>query len=224
VPPPTAQATGRVIANFATQHLRAAALFRDQVARIETENVGHGFGAFFEDVRSYGSACIMSSTAALEALINELFIAHGSKLRALLSDFETEFWGRDRRGRGGIERKPVLDKYQDALSKLGVLTLDKHSSPYRDAWGLVELRNALVHYKPTWDPDRQRQVELAEVLARRFALSPYSDNGADFVTIQCMSAGCARWAVETVMVFIREFESRAQLDAKKIEVFLSAGS
>ena len=44
----------------------------------------------------------MLSAAALEALINELFIADGSKLRALLSDFETQFWGQ--RGRG-IERK-----------------------------------------------------------------------------------------------------------------------
>lgn len=223
-PPPTMQAALRVIANFATQHLRAAALFRDQVAQIETENVGQTFGAFFEDVQSYGSACIMSSTAALEALINELFIAHGSKLRALLGDFDTKFWGQDPRGRDGIERKSVLKKYQRALSMLGVPTLDERSSPFRDAWGLVGLRNALVHYKPTWDPDRQRPVDLAEVLAGRFALSPYSDSGADFVTIQCMSAGCARWAVETVVVFVREFESRGQLDAKKIEVFLSAGS
>ena len=55
----------------------------------------------------------MSATASLEALINELFIAHGSKLRAQLKDFEVEFWGKR-----GIERKPILDKYQHALAML----------------------------------------------------------------------------------------------------------
>jgi hypothetical protein len=215
----TMQATGRVIATFAFQHLTAAALFRDHVARIESQNADQGFGAFFEHIRSYGSACIMSSAAALEAFINELFIAHNGKLRALITDFETEFWGR-----GGFERKPILDKYQQALSMLNMPALDEHASPYREAWGLIELRNGLVHYKPTWDPDRQRQIELEEALAGQFALSPFPDTGADFVTMKCMSAGCARWAVGTVVAFVREFDSRAQLDAKKIGAFTSAGT
>lgn len=224
-PPPglvyvaTMQVTGRVIANFAVQHLKAAALFRDQVARMETENMGRGFSAFFEDIRSYASACVMSSAAALEALINELFIAHNGKLRALLTDFETEFWGPS-----GVEMKPILNKYQHALLMLNMPKLDERTSPFREAWGLVQLRNALVHYKPTWDPDRKRQVELAEVLAGRFELSPFPDSGADFVAMKCMSAGCARWAVGTVVAFVREFDSQAQLDAKKIGAFTSVGT
>ena len=217
--PVTLQATGRVIANFAVQHLKAAALFRDHVVRIEAEHKGHEFGAFFEEIRSFGSACIMSSAASLEALINELFIAHNSKLRSLLPDFETAFWGRR-----GIETKSILAKYQLAVSMLGMPKLDEQVSPYREAWGLVELRNALVHYKPTWDPTRQRQVELAEALDGRFALSPFLDAGADFVSMNCMSAGCSRWAVATVVAFVSEFDSRTALDAKKIRAFTVAGT
>lgn len=213
------QATGRVIANFALQHLTAAALFRNHVARVESQNAGQSFGAFFEDIQSYGSACIMSSAAALEAFINELFIAPSGKLRSLIADFEADFWGR-----GGIERKSILDKYQQALAMLNMPELDEDMSPYRDAWGLIELRNALVHFKPTWDPVRRRQIELEEALAGQFALSPFPGAGADFVTMKCMSAGCASWAVATVVGFVREFDSRAQLDAKKIGAFTSVGS
>jgi hypothetical protein len=61
----TMQAEGRVIANFAWQHLKAASLFRDHVLRIETDHMGLPLGAFFEDIRSYASACIMSSTPRL---------------------------------------------------------------------------------------------------------------------------------------------------------------
>jgi hypothetical protein len=144
-------------------------------------------------------------------LINELFIAHNEKLRSQIADFEEEFWGKR-----GIERKPILEKYQLALQMLGVAPLDEHSSPYRDAWALIELRNALVHYKPTWDPDRQRKVELVEVLDGRYPLSPFPDAGADFV---CMSAGCAKWAVATVLAFMRKFHERANLDPNKMEGF-----
>lgn len=218
----TMQAEGRVIANFAWKHLKAASLFRDHVLRIETDHMGLPLGAFFEDIRSYASACIMSSAASLEALINELFIAHEGNLRAQMSDFETEFWGS--KGGKGIEGKRTLDKYQLALAMLNVSKFNPKASPYREASALVELRNALVHHKPTWDRARGREVELAEVLKGRFLVSPFPDEGADFVTMKCMSHGCARWAIETVVAFVSEFDARTQLDAKKMQAFLACGA
>lgn len=219
----TMQATGRVIATFASQHLKAASLFRDHVLRIETDHMGLPLGAFFEDIRSYASACIMSSAASLETLINELFIAHEGNLRARMSDFETEFWGK---GRKGIERKRTLHKYQHALLMLNVPKFNENTSPYREAWALVELRNALFHHKPSWDPARHREVNLVKELEGRFLVSPFPHEGADFVTMKCMSHGCARWAVETVLAFVSEFDARTrtQLDAKKIQAFLACGA
>jgi hypothetical protein len=210
--------TARVIPNFAGQHLQAAALFRNHLRMLETEYAGHGSGAFFETIRCYASASIMSATASLEALINELFIAHGSKLRAQLKDFEVEFWGKR-----GIERKPILHKYQHALAMLDAPRLDELASPYRESWGLIELRNALVHYKPTWDPKRKRQTDLAEILNDRFPLSPFADTGSDFVTMKCMSVGCASWAIYTVVTLVREFDARTNLDAKKVAAFCRQG-
>lgn len=208
------QATARVIANFALQHLKAAVTFRDHVAEIESQSLNQPFGSFFEDLRSYGSACIMSAAASLEALINEFFITPEGPLRRQLSDFEAEFWGR-----GGIEWKPPLEKYQLALKMLGQPRLDEHAPTFRNAWALIELRNAFVHYKPTWDPDRQRKVELVEVLTGQYDLSPFPDSGSDFVTMRSMSAGCMRWAIVTVLNFIREFHALSKLDEHKLSSF-----
>jgi hypothetical protein len=210
----TGQASGRVIANFAWQHLKAAVTFRDQVIALEAANLGNEFGAFFEDIRSYSSGCIMSGAASLEALINEFFITPDGPLRSKLANFESDFWGR-----GGIEWRPPLEKYQVALQMLGQEKLDESSGPYRDAWALVELRNALVHYKPTWDPDRQRKVELVEVLSGKYRTTPFVDEGSDFVTMKSMSAGCASWVVSTTIAFMRAFHDRARIDEHKMAGF-----
>lgn len=208
------EATARVIANFAWQHIKAAATFRDQVGAIESANTSQPFGPFFEDLRSYGSGCIMSAAASLEALINEFFITPEGPLRRQLPDFEVQFWGR-----GGIEWKPPLEKYQIALEMLGQTRLNEHEAPFRDAWTLIELRNALVHYKPTWDPDRQRKVEMVEVLAGKYDPSPFPDAGSDFVTMRSMSASCMYWVVATALHFMREFHARAALDEHKMSAF-----
>jgi hypothetical protein len=206
--------SGRVIANFALQHLKAAVTFRDHVAAIETRSLHEPLGPFFDDVRSYGSACFMSAVASLEALINEFFITPEGPLRRKLKDFESDFWGR-----GGIERRSILEKYQVALDMLGRTRFDEHDAIFKNAWALVELRNALIHYKPTWDPDRKRKVELIEVLAGKYATSPFVDSGSDFVTMQSMSGGCMRWAVATVVAFMREFHARAAIDEHKMSSF-----
>jgi hypothetical protein len=213
------QATGRVIANFALQHLKAAVTFRDHVIAIESRNAGQPFGPFFEDVRSYASACIMSAAASLEALINEFFIAPNGALRSMLKDFESDFWGH-----GGIEWKSVLEKYQVALEMLGKPQFDKGVAPFHEAWALVELRNALVHYKPTWDPDRNRKIELVEVLSGKYELSPFLDAGADFITMKSMSSGCSRWVITTTLTFMKKFHARTNLDEHKMSAFWKLGT
>lgn len=139
-------------------------------------------------------------------------------LRAQFKDFEAEFWGKD-----GIERKPILCKYKHALTLLNARRLDEGAPPYKDACDLIGLRNALVHYKPMWDPERKRQTDLAKVLKDRFPLSPFPEAGADFVTMKCMSVGCASWAISTVVALVEEFDARTNLDAKKIAAFCKQG-
>ena len=133
---------GRVIPNFALQHLKSAVLFRDQTIKIESENKGKEFGPFFEDIRTYASSCIMTASASLEALINEIFIAHGGELRNQFDDFDEGFWGKK-----GIERKNTLEKYQAALIMLNKPLIDKNSKLYRNTFYLLEFTNLLISLK-----------------------------------------------------------------------------
>ena len=201
--------------NFAWQHLKAATIFRDKVVELEQEHEGEPFGSFYEEIRSYCSACIMSSAAGLEALINELFIVPRLRFRPMLPEFEKQFWSA-----GGIERKPILWKYRRAIAMLQASPLDELQSPFRDVWALIELRNALVHYKPTRDPARKQKVELVQVLDGRYATSPFLEATADFVSMKSMSAGCATWAVANTLNFIRQFDERTSLDPSKMAGFL----
>ena len=208
--PDSLVAYARVIDNFAHQHFFSACLFRDHCIRIESSTEIDRYQAYCE-LRSYASATVMSTAAALEVLINELFIAHGSKLRKTIPDFDSEFWGSK-----GIERKPPIEKYKLALSLLGAPAFSNTSTIYRDAWALVELRNALVHFKPTWDPVEHKRVSIDQVLSGKYALSPFGNPLSDFVTIQSMSAGCATWAVRSTFAFIRDFDHRTNLDKDKM--------
>jgi hypothetical protein len=208
-----AQSTSAVVKqiyNFSWQHLKAATTFRHQVNALETANQGKPFGAFFEDIRSYCSATILSATAALEAFINERFLAHNELLRSKLSNFEVEFWGNaNGNGNKGIEQLPILEKYKHALKLLDSAHFSAQSKAYSNALALIELRNALVHYKPTWDPDRKRKIDAIALLKNKYGLSPFINGNGDFITMQSMSAGCAEWAVKTIFEFLHEFNNLA---------------
>lgn len=184
-------------------------MMRDHVAVIEAKNAGKPFGAFFVDIRSYCSASLMAAAGSLEALINETFIRHDGRLRSQLSNFDAAFWGIG--GTRGIEKKPILAKYQHALALLGAPKMDEDGSVFKAADALIEFRNFIVHFKPRWDSDKQRSIDLYGALCGRYPLSPYARGGEDFFGMQSMSAGCAAWAVRSVQDVVVDFDSRTQL-------------
>jgi hypothetical protein len=72
----TMSANANVISNFAWLHMMAATLFERHAAEVEHEHrLGHITGDAIELLRAYVRACLSSCASALEALINELFIA-----------------------------------------------------------------------------------------------------------------------------------------------------
>ena len=118
--------------------------------------------------------------------------------------------------------KPVSDLDPDkvkrgyaALALMNAPTFDEQTSPYREAAVLVEFRNALIHHKPTWDAQRQRVTDLVRELTGQFSSSPFMSTGNDFISEQCMSAGCAQWCVSTAIAFMSEFEARTHLEPDK---------
>jgi len=204
---------GRVISSFVFQHLLSAVLFARKVRIIEQQNAGQPFGEFFTEIRSYASASIMASAAAIEANINELFISHGAPLRGKIENFDKKFWGRY-----GIESMPILKKYLKALKILNI-DYDLENEPiYKDCNCLIVLRNELVHFKPNWDfKPEDKRVELKD-MGFRFKFSPFVDEGADLISMKCMGYNCNKWCVETAIKFIDKFSGVSGL-ANRIEKF-----
>ena len=208
----TINSEARVIANFAWQHLKAATTFRDHLLAVESSHAGQPLGAFFVDIRSYGSACIASTAGCLEGLINELFLDPNCGLQDRVPDFE-RVWADDL-GR----KKSALRKYQLALGYCGKDKMHD-TEVYRETGAIFSLRNALIHFKPVWDVVGVQEPDYVTLLASKYTLSPFVDPHSDFVTMRTMSGRCMEWVIATAMRFIREFDTRARLNDQKMSQF-----
>jgi len=235
----TMKLQGTVIAHFALTHFNAAKHFAAEVQRRETENAGQPFGNFWEEISLYCASCVIMTGAALESLINEIFISPGSVHEAVTEkygDFDSFFWGDPtstgngweralallffwrRSKKRGFERKGALEKYTRAAKLLRKTQVAKTSKEYQHAVALIGFRNYLIHFKPLWDKGRAN-TDLEQDLAGLFALSPWSQATQPFIEQQCMSAGCARWAIETVANFVQEFGRKTAYDQAKLAPF-----
>jgi hypothetical protein len=206
---------GRVISNFAVTHFSATKHFSDKTRQIEIANAGQPFGNFWEEISIYCASSLMTAAASLEALINEIFITPGA-LQEHIKDFDTFFWG-DKHNRG-LQMKSALEKYREAVKCLDRQPLSNLDAQYKAAESLIAFRNHLIHFKPLWDEDH-RNEELEKRLSGLFALSPFIDKGASFLEMQCMSAGCSAWAVQTVVDFVGYFRNRSGINSKKLDAF-----
>ena len=102
------QATGRTRTNFSVLHMFSAVNFSKQVHVIEEQNKGAVFGAFYEDIFSYSTACIFSVVASLESYINEIYIDGGINFPDSRAEVMKEVWK-------NTDKKPILEKYNFAL-------------------------------------------------------------------------------------------------------------
>jgi hypothetical protein len=179
--------------NFSIEHLLAAAHFSRHVAELEQAHTGEPFGAFFDEILWFSSACVLSCAAGLEAYVNELFIDHFPDLRPEDAD--------------KIEWKSILEKFNDAL-RLKQKPLLDGSRPIQDVAALLALRNHLTHFKPRWDYNK-----LSRNLEVRFAPSPFIADRSIFPQ-GWATHGCTKWAVKSCVDFLIAFESRAGVPAR----------
>jgi hypothetical protein len=196
---------------FSGQHLWAAQHFAKRATDLEAD-----LTTLLErrhEHRSLVIASIVSATAFLEASINELFqdAADGNKfnvtalpeatrnhLTSVWAGFEQE----------NVERWSILAKHQMALLVCDRTSFDPGAEPYQSAKLLITLRNALVHSKPeTNEPNGEHRFQKS--LRGRFPLSAIpTDAHRPFFPDQCLSAGCANWAVDSAGQFSSQFHSR----------------
>lgn len=164
-------------------------------------------------VMELAASAVILSVAALEGIINELFAGargpfgdriepEGNLTAAALTRWH-EFWQREIPGRG----YNALEKGQLALALADLPTLPEDRGPAQHVKALVNLRNALVHSEPKFLPHgrtlpKNERAPLEQLLDRKFEPSTMVADSEPFIWKRCLSAGCAKWAVETKTAYV----------------------
>ncbi|WP_143762973.1 hypothetical protein [Ramlibacter tataouinensis] len=195
-------------------YLKNAFVLAEQAKRLEDDPPANSF------VRttlhsSHVTSSLLATACALEATINEWFtfsdeidVRHDEAARSRIQ----KLW------RLGIPRTAsfqILQKYQVGLTLAGEPLLTEGEEPYQSARLVVDLRNWLVHYEPTWEPLTTHEESgeypphrLVKRLRGKFAENPLCTPDAPFWPLKCLGAGCALWAAEAATAFLNEFFAR----------------
>jgi hypothetical protein len=200
-------------------HILAGAYFARQCFKIEMrkDEVSQKYddNSAIEH-RALVMACIASSVSFIEATINEVFAdaadnqhksEHIRQLDKETQDLLASLWEVESYARAAS----TLDKYQAALRLGKKPVLEKGRKPFQDVKVLIDLRNALVHFKPEWviaDTGRVDQADLhilEKNLKNKFSLNPFLRDARPLFPTLCMSHGCAKWAVGSAIAFVERF-------------------
>lgn len=200
-------------------HILAAAYFARQCLNIELRR-DEASQKYDDDSaiehRALVMASIASSVSFIEAAINEIFAdaadkqhksEHIKQLDQETQDLLASLWEVESYPRAAS----TLDKYQAALKLAKKPILEKGKKPFQDVKILIELRNALVHFKPEWvvaDTGGVNQADLnilENKLKNKFPLNPFLKDARPLFPTRCMSHGCAKWAVISAITFAERF-------------------
>ncbi|MFC8385857.1 hypothetical protein [Nocardia sp. NPDC057272] len=201
---------------LAVQHLWSALRSARMCDERESELVAAGEINVDLGHRADAINAVLSAVAFLEAFVNETFSdaaePDGSNYRTdglstAVVEQMAQFWTG---GAVPVERgMPVLRKYQLALLCAGKPPLDTGSGPGQAVGVLIELRNALVHFMP-----KTQDVASAHKLEKDLKprITPNRQTiGAPWYPNSALAAGCARWACETAMELVDEWQKRMGL-------------
>jgi hypothetical protein len=204
-----------VAASLYAHHLFAARHMAELACELEKEHAGAGVDAeVSRRHRTYVIGSVLSAAAFLEASINELYlevqghIANGSgggRQRVLA--VPAHFWSS-----GG--KPPVLHKYQLALVVADAEPFDEGRSPFREADGLIALRDALVHGRPEWRDSHGRRQNLERRLRGKFPHNAFTIEGDPEFPDRMLGAGCAMWAVRVAEKFSDDFCHRLAIPSR----------
>src|SRR5262249_14598463 len=150
--PDIMSATVKTRTNYAVPHLLSAAIFSRRLGEIEAEHSGQDFGPFWDEILAHASATVFLAVAGLESYANELFIDMNQNFPGVRQELLEKLWS-------DYERKSTLEKFDLALllgegASMRVAGVESFQSV--DA--LVRLRNALMHFKPEWEPAKHKQL------------------------------------------------------------------
>lgn len=209
----TCEAAKKIKINLSLHNLAAARHFSEKVGELETEFAGMTFSECLPELLANGSACIMMTCAALEAYVNELFDSPQFHFKS-----EQQDWVHLLIPQYG--RASMLDKYDLFLVLRGCEKLDRGSGNTQMLVDLIQLRNALVHFKPEWSGDPGGHSKLSNRLRGKFDPSKFFPDTEPLFPLAWCSHSCTRWATSSAYEFLREIEITADLP-QNIKLHLS---
>jgi hypothetical protein len=210
----TAQATGTAIADsryvFTFQFLQASDFFSNKAAHLEVSAITHTESERARH-RAFVVGAIMQAVAALEAEVHE--ITHqgpGSYLGS--NDSTREGQLKLAPFRDEIDKlKGLPNRFDEILRVLGKAWPSEKSKLRDDAGILVALRNRLVHYKSVTGQKMDQQAFFTQLQALNLPSPPWATPTNNFFPHHALSSGCARWATETAISYLKQVYSLLEL-------------
>jgi hypothetical protein len=102
-----------------------------------------------------------------------------------------------------LEREPVTTKYLEASKALIGKAFDKGAAPFQDFKLLIDLRNAIMHIKPTVEGDWQPGERVTADLAQRKIALPNTGPGSFPWFDRIVTYEAARWAYNSALAMMR---------------------
>jgi hypothetical protein len=214
---PSAEAFGRVTIQlrhgFAVRHRNAAGLFRDLAAQVEAGRKPLSSPTIGEDERGRHEALVVGSyiaaAAYLEATINETLSDAGeSPTSKTVAGLDPKTLARLYTIYEEFEREAALRKYTLALAMTDRPPIPKGDTLYQHADLVLDIRNALVHFKPKFQATDSDAYKIESRFQKGLGLNPFTSVGNPFFPDKCMSAACVGWALDRAIAFVLEFRKR----------------
>jgi hypothetical protein len=158
---------------------------------------------------------VIFAVSALEAAVNELHQDAIDRSHAQLGAAARvapqieQLWDT-------VDRAPLLRKYQWFLSLADLPLLEAGAEPLQTATDVIEVRDALIHYKPEWHDLPRDSRRLEARLANKFPLNALSMPDQTFIPYRCCGYGCAVWSLRGVTAFLSHFYERLGVESKKV--------
>ncbi|WP_152991208.1 hypothetical protein [Frankia sp. R43] len=199
---------------FSTHYLHAARQFSDQAGRAEQAVTESQKSRRFDPAhRGYVIGSITASCMFLEAMINEIFLdivdghdKHEDAYVAPLADDAKRvlawMWND-----GNLDQLPTLQKLDAALVANGQEPFERGRQPYQDVALVVEIRNALIHYKPQTLGGDQVHRLTKKLRGKSLPLNPLTSSGNPYFPDQVLGHGCTDWAWRSCKALADEFSA-----------------
>lgn len=200
---------------FSPNFIVAAARLALEARRMEDEGAKQGSQYYLDNSSQHRGlvlSAIISSTCCLEAFINEFFsdmnepsVEYPKAMPQPVSQTMAELWSLD-----VPKRATILAKYTLAYFLIKNARLDTSRPPAQDVGHLAALRNALVHFEPSWKDHGQVDIKAAPRSEQRFnslqiPRNTFTGGQKPFYPDQLLGSGCAKWSVQTAVAFIDFF-------------------